>query len=131
MIRSKLRQFMQGRYGNDQLNHALTVGYLLVYLLSVVLGSVLLDIATILLLGVAIFRMLSRDYAARRKENAIFMRKARPVQCWIRTQKCIITDREHRYFKCPACGQQLRVPRGRGTIQVSCRNCGNRFQEKS
>ena len=29
------------------------------------------------------------------------------------------------------CGQQLRVPRGRGKITVTCRSCGASFQEKS
>ena len=40
-------------------------------------------------------------------------------------------DREHRYFKCPSCGQQMRVPRGKGRITVHCRSCGATFEEKS
>ena len=40
-------------------------------------------------------------------------------------------DREHRYFKCPNCGQQMRVPRGKGRITVHCRSCGAVFEEKS
>ena len=35
------------------------------------------------------------------------------------------------YLKCPNCGQQLRVPRGKGRITVTCRSCGAVFQEKS
>ena len=40
-------------------------------------------------------------------------------------------DKEHRYFKCPNCGQYLRVPRGKGKITVNCRNCGASFEERS
>lgn len=31
----------------------------------------------------------------------------------------------------PSCGQQLRVPKGKGKITVTCRSCGAVFQEKS
>ena len=40
-------------------------------------------------------------------------------------------DPDHRYFKCPNCGQQMRVPRGKGRITVHCRSCGATFEEKS
>ena len=40
-------------------------------------------------------------------------------------------DLERRHFKCPNCGQQMRVPRGKGRITVRCRSCGVVFEEKS
>ena len=43
--------------------------------------------------------------------------------------KC--TDEAHKYFKCPVCGQHLRVPRGAGKIRVTCRVCGAQFEENS
>ena len=43
----------------------------------------------------------------------------------------VFRDKEHRYFRCPNCGQYLRVPRGKGKINVTCRNCGASFEEKS
>ena len=59
------------------------------------------------------------------------MRLAAPVLSWLRLRRAIRRDKEHVYFKCPSCGQQLRVPRGRGRITVTCRACGASFQEKS
>ena len=32
---------------------------------------------------------------------------------------------------CPQCRQKLRVPRGRGRIQISCPRCGTQFIKKS
>ena len=49
----------------------------------------------------------------------------------VRTFRTRMKDREHRYFKCPSCGQQMRVPRGKGRITVHCRSCGATFEEKS
>jgi len=48
-----------------------------------------------------------------------------------RLRRTIHRDKEHCYFKCPNCGQQLRVPRGKGKITVTCRSCGAVFEEKS
>ena len=36
-----------------------------------------------------------------------------------------------RFYRCPKCGQQLRVPRGRGKISITCPKCGNQFIKKS
>lgn len=131
MIRSKIQQFMQGRYGNDQLNQGLAMLALILALINLVVDSALLYAISLLPIGFCFFRMLSRNYGARRQENVIFLKKARPAKTWVHTKKMMMTDKEHRYFKCPKCGQQLRVPRGRGNITVSCRSCGNRFHEKS
>ena len=35
------------------------------------------------------------------------------------------------YYRCPKCRQKLRVPRGRGRIQISCPRCGTQFIKKS
>ncbi len=131
MIRNALHRFMDGRYGNDQLNLSLIVFYLLLYLLFALTGFEPLYWACLVFVFVSLFRLLSRNIAARRRENAQFMRFAGPVLQWFRLQRTIHRDKDHRYFKCPNCGQQLRVPRGKGKITVTCRSCGASFQENS
>ena len=111
MIRNAIRRFMYGRYGNDQLNLFLVVLYLALYLLFA---------AT-----------LSRNLTRRREENAKFLHLIDPAVRWLRLRRTIRRDKEHRYFKCPNCGQMLRVPRGKGKITVTCRGCGASFQENS
>ena len=37
----------------------------------------------------------------------------------------------YHYYRCPQCHQKLRVPRGRGRIQISCPRCGTQFIKKS
>lgn len=66
-----------------------------------------------------------------RAENARFLALAGPAIRWLRMRRTIRRDKEHRYFKCPNCGQYLRVPRGKGKITVNCRNCGASFEERS
>ena len=78
-----------------------------------------------------LFRMFSRRIDRRRAENARFLALAGPAIRWLRMRRTIHRDKEHRYFKCPNCGQYLRVPRGKGKITVNCRNCGASFEERS
>ena len=131
MIRNAIQRFMYGRYGNDQFNLFLMGLYLLLYLVYLFLRVDLLYLVSFVLLFVTLFRMLSRNMERRRMENLRFMRAANPVISWFRLRRNIRRDKEHGYFKCPSCGQRLRVPRGRGKITVTCRSCGASFQEKS
>ena len=133
MIRNALQRFMYGRYGNDQLNMALLVLYLALYLVYFLTGFDPLYWISFAVILFALFRLLSRNPARRRAENAKFLKVAGPAIQWFRLRRTIHRDRdkEHCYFKCPNCGQQLRVPRGKGKITVTCRSCGAVFEEKS
>lgn len=131
MIRNALQRFMYGRYGNDQLNMALLVLYLALYLVYFLTGFDPLYWISFAVILFALFRLLSRNPARRRGENAKFLKVAGPAIQWFRLRRTIHRDKEHCYFKCPNCGQQLRVPRGKGKITVTCRSCGAVFQEKS
>ena len=131
MIRNALARFMYGRYGSDQLGLFLIAVYFILYILSIVFDLGFLGLIGDVLILFSLFRMLSRNLAKRREENRKFLRKAEPVLSWYRMQRTVRRDKEHRYFKCPSCGQHLRVPRGKGQITVTCRSCGASFQEKS
>ncbi len=122
---------MYGRYGGDQLSWFLLAVYVILVLLSGLPHLEILSwVATAVFLW-SFYRILSRQYAKRRAENARFLTAAGPAIRWWRMQRTIRRDKEHRYFKCPNCGQYLRVPRGKGKITVNCRNCGVSFEEKS
>ena len=131
MIRNAIQRLMYGRYGGDQLNTFMLIGYLVCYLLFALTHWRILYWLSLALIFFTFFRMFSRNIMKRREENYKFQHLVGPVQKWLRLQRTIRKDKEHRYFKCPNCGQQLRVPRGKGTITVTCRGCGASFKEKS
>lgn len=41
------------------------------------------------------------------------------------------SDKEHRIFRCPNCDQRVRVPRGRGKIEITCPRCSHKFIKRS
>lgn len=131
MIRNALQRFMYGRYGNDQLNMVLVLLSLALYLVFAITSWTFLYAVSFMLMAAALFRCLSRNYDRRRAENGKFLSLVQPVTRWYRLRRTIRRDKDHCYFKCPNCGQQLRVPRGKGRITVTCRGCGASFQEKS
>lgn len=126
-----LRRMMYGRYGGDQLSWFLLAVYVLLSLLSGLPYLGILSWAALAVLVWSFYRMFSRRYDRRRAENARFLSLAGPAICWVKMRRTILRDREHRYFRCPNCGQYLRVPRGKGRITINCRSCGVSFEEKS
>lgn len=126
-----LKRMMYGRYGVDELSLFLLGLYLVLVLLSQLPHLALLSWLALAVILWDFFRILSRRFDRRRAENARFLSLAGPVIRWVKIRRTILRDREHRYFKCPNCGQYLRVPRGRGKINVVCRSCGVSFEEKS
>lgn len=131
MIRNRLQRMMIGRNGADHL--ALTV-FTLSLILQVVqsfVGGGLLYLLSLVLLLYSFFRMFSRKVDKRRAENARFLAAVRPLRRRFSTLRARAKDRDHRYFRCPNCKQQMRVPRGKGRIRVTCRACGASFEQKS
>ena len=131
MLRQALARFFSGRYGGDQLNTAMMVVCILLYLVFLFTGWQALEFVALVLLLISLFRALSRKHDRRRAENARFLQLTRPLARSVKHFRTRVKDREHRYFKCPNCGQQMRVPRGKGRITVHCRSCGATFEEKS
>ncbi len=122
---------MYGRYGADQLSWFLLIVYVALSILSGLPHLGLLSWVAMLVLVWSFFRMFSRRYDRRRAENARFLAMAGPAIRWLKMRRTILRDRDHRYFRCPNCGQYMRVPRGKGRITVNCRSCGVSFEEKS
>lgn len=131
MFRARLQQLMMGRNGPDALGTAAIWTSLAVWAVYLFTRFVPLYLICLALMGYAMFRMLSHQVDKRRAENAVFLNTLRPLRRKCSNLSCRLRDREHRYFRCPNCGQQLRVPRGKGRIQVTCRSCGITFEEKS
>ena len=127
-----LRKMMYGRYGVDQLNCALMGLYVVLYLLSLLFHhSRLLSLLSTLCILVAFYRLLSRQLDRRREENLRFLDAVNPLIRKYNASRSRRKDRDHAYFRCPNCGQQLRVPKGKGKISITCRSCGMSFEAKT
>lgn len=128
---NRAAQFLSGRYGNDALNVALM---LLAVAISVVLRFTpvwYLSFLCYVPMGWMLFRAFSRNIAARQRENQLFLAPIRRLQTWAAGRKAKANDTTHRYYKCPACKAQLRVPKGKGKICITCPKCRKEFVKKT
>lgn len=126
-----LRRWMYGRNGVDQLGIFTLLLYLLLDLVCFFAGWWPLTIVLSLLAFLFLYRVISRNLPRRRQENEWFLARLAPLRRFFRRRRLARTDKAHCYFKCPSCGQQLRVPRGNGRVRVTCRTCGASFEKKS
>jgi len=132
MIRRWLAKFMIGRNGPDHLYVACVILSLVVLIIGSIFGLGFMAFIAYALLAYAIFRMLSRNITRRRAENDRFIRWWWPVRQKLKFQfEKLRNMKKYKFFKCPSCGNSLRVPRGKGKIRVTCPKCGERFERKT
>lgn len=108
--------------------------WLLIFLILAAIGRFYLPllIPAAVVLVYLLVRLLSRNVEKRQMENARFLALIRAVVRWFRRRKKTLQpDREYSYFKCPNCGQAMRLPRGLGKVQITCRSCASQFETKS
>ena len=130
-MKEKLYRFMQGRYGSDQLNRFLMILVIICFVLSL-FGVRFFYLIGIVLLIYAYFRMFSKNRYKRSAENSAYLRFEYKFR-----QKAAVLKRDmnqrktHHIYKCPSCRQKIRIPRGKGKIEIRCPKCGQTFIKKS
>ena len=130
-MRVWLDRFMLGRNGVDFLNKRL-------FLAAAGLGALGLllfrrvGLLSVLFAAYALYRTLSRDMPRRQQEDLAaraLSDRARRRLSGVGTR--VRQGRDYKFFVCPGCRSHLRVPRGKGRIQITCPRCGQRFEGKS
>jgi DNA-directed RNA polymerase subunit RPC12/RpoP len=124
-----IRRFMQGRYGSD----ALTL-FLMCVGIGLNIVSMFVPFVSFLALAIfafAVWRMLSRNIYARQKENAAYLRGWQRVKSFFSGLGPRADAKTHKHYKCPECRQEVRVPKGKGKILITCPRCGKKFEKKT
>jgi len=131
-IRAAFSRFMSGRYGTDQLNMAMLWTALAMSIIGSIAKVGILPLMADALLIVIFIRMLSKDRYKRQHENQLYLERTyklrQGVNEWVNRMK---NSKKYRYFTCPKCKKRLRVPRGVGSITITCKGCGNKFDKKA
>ena len=131
-LRSKLQQFMVGRYGADDLSRFISTMIMVCLVVSIFTKWDIFYWLGIFLIGYSYFRMFSKNIPARYAENQKFLNiRYKAVAKGSLTKKHLAESKTHRFFKCPQCKQKVRVPKGRGKICITCPKCKTEFIKKS
>ena len=129
---SKVQEFMRGRNGSDELALASTELAVILVIINFFANNGIISLIALALVAYAIFRIVSPNVNARRKESMAFAEKLGPVCPWVSNPVAAFKDaRVYRHVTCPNCHQRLRVPRGKGHISVTCPRCKQKFDFRS
>ena len=132
MIRNFLSRFMVGRYGPDHLNVAMIVASLALQILYGIFRFQALVMVSYIIIALAIFRILSKNIAKRRAENDKFIKHWWPLRTRIsRSWANMKHGKTYKFIKCRGCSNTLRVPKGKGKLQITCPKCGERFIKRT
>ena len=133
-MKARFQRDMSGQYGVVPFSQFLSTAALILVILGLFLPGPLRLLGWLgwAALIYSYFRIFSRNIARRSAENRWFLEKRYAVQQRFGSAKTRFDQRKvYRYFRCPHCRQQLRVPRGRGRISITCPKCGTTFIKKS
>jgi DNA-directed RNA polymerase subunit RPC12/RpoP len=117
--KESITEFIRGRYGIDELGKNIFIVSIVLYIVGVFLRNSIL----ILISMIAFFIFLGRAFSGKQWERSEENRKyLRYIKLW----KLRYTNRKTaRIYQCERCGQYIRVPKGKGKIQIDCPHCGN------
>ena len=123
--------FMSGRYGTDELSKFMLAVCLVLLVINIFTGVQGVYLIALVLLGVCYFRMFSRNYVKRSEENRKYLDTVWKIKNWfLKKKNRIIQSKDFHIYKCPSCGQKIRIPRGKGKICITCPKCRNQFEKK-
>lgn len=129
---SYFNKILYGRYGVDQFATALVISSVALSLLFTFTHWVIFYILSTGLLVYAIYRMFSKNFARRQRENLFWKNLSSKGQ----KASHILVKRtkdfpKYRYYKCMNCKQTIRIPRGKGRVEIRCPRCGYSFRSKT
>ena len=137
-MRDKFNKFMQGRYGVDDLSR-FTMGVALVLIILAMFANIFsrtvgstLDILGVAAIVYAYIRIFSRNIQQRYAENQKFLQMTPKFRFRFNKEKDLMKQRKtHHIYSCPGCGQKIRIPKGKGKIEIECPKCHTKFVKRS
>ncbi len=132
----RLSDFMRGHYGFDDFSKALFLIGFIIFIIGIffdshIISRVIYGIALIVYIY-NLYRSTSKNFTQRQKENSKYLQIWSLVKKFFRSRSERFKNiRKYRYFHCPYCKTDLRVPRGKGTITLTCPKCQKQFDKHS
>lgn len=136
-IKNSMSDFMKGRYGMDILGKRLNILFLILAFASIILSATnkqngfIMTLAIITLIFMY-YRAFSKNYASRMKENEVYKNfETKVMTSFIKLKRRIFGTKTHVYTNCPNCKTEIRLPRDKGKLKVTCPSCKHIFVKRT
>lgn len=131
-MREKLIRFMYGRYGVDKLSRHVVFAALPLWLAAIFFRLWVFQFLAVLGIVYGYYRIFSKNTTKRYRELCAYEKFLGKIKCFPEKMKHGAAERrKYRIFKCPGCRQKLRIPKGHGAVEISCRKCGTVFRKRT
>ena len=131
-LKYRISCWMQGRYGHDELNNGLFIAFFVLWIVSLITKKSFFYTIGLLLLVYSIYRSLSRDHMKRSRERLWFLKQVDKAKRYPKQLRQRWDQRKtHKFYRCKQCGVMIRVPKGKGQIEITCPKCGHKFIERT
>ncbi|SEL86425.1 hypothetical protein SAMN04487770_11958 [Butyrivibrio sp. ob235] len=132
ILQMQMAQMLYGRNGVDALVKTCSVVAVILMFINIFFNNTVLYFMWVGLAAYAIFRIISKNIPKRHAENRKFLEVTSLPRKRVNFMKMQWRDRStSRYYICAKCNQQIRVPRGKGRIEIRCPRCSNKFIKKT
>ena len=131
-MKERFIRFMYGRYGIDSLSKCTIALGLFSILLSTFVNWRILPLLSWAFIITAYVRMFSKNINKRAAENQWYLKNTYKFRSILAKQKNLLAQRKtHHIYTCPSCRQKIRIPRGKGKIEIRCPKCSTTFIKRS
>jgi DNA-directed RNA polymerase subunit RPC12/RpoP len=119
--KEKIANFFKSRYGIDDLGKTIFLVSAILYTVAVLIQNSVLAFLGMTGFLIFLIRAFSGDRWARSEENVKYRSY---IKLWTLRYE---NRKTARIYRCERCGRYIRVPKGKGKIQISCPGCGNKM----
>ncbi len=131
-LQNSLARFMYGRCGLDNLAKTSYIVAIILFFINIFANNIIVYMASMVFFGYSLFRIFSRNIPKRYAENQKFLARMQKPRSMMNYFSMQWRDRKtSRYFTCSNCHQHIRVPRGKGKIEITCPKCREKFIKKT
>lgn len=125
---NKIYNFMNGRYGIDDIYKDGLILYIILVILNIFVKSTILNVLQLILILTLLYRAFSKQVNIRIRENNKYLKIKRKMLKPIKDIKKYLKDDYHIYKKCHHCNTILKlpIPNKRGIKHSKCPTCKKR-----
>lgn len=132
LMKEKFLMFMRGRYGTDELSKFLLIVGIGLVLVANLTGSTILYLMSTAVIIFSYFRIFSRDTYRCSMQNQKYLGvKNRLIREWKSRVDILRQRKNYRVYSCPSCRQKVRIPKGKGKVEITCPKCAAKFSKRS
>ena len=119
---------MQGRYGMDELSKFLMAISIVMIILASLTRNSIVNLVSFIIIGFVYVRMFSKNFYKCSLQNQKYLKLRNKITgSWQNRISRFKQRKTYSFYDCPECRQKVRIPKGKGKVQITCPKCKAEF----